>query len=290
MNTNEQEHQKDLERIKLLRYIDDEFMTVCLKDNYEAVELILRIVLNKKGIKIKLLRTQEELKNLQGRSAILDVHAVGSDNKEFNVEIQRADKGADAKRARHNSSLLDAHILKAGDRTEDIPDSYVIFITENDIMKADEPVYWVERYITIKQNKVPFGDGSHILYVNGKYRGDDELGRLMHDFLCTDPDDMNYEALAKKARYFKQSDEGGAAMCQMLENMRNEAAERAAREATRVATLKATRRAELKAAKTARETAAKMIEDGEMSLEKIARYVPALSMDELKKIAAKIVQ
>ena len=57
LNTNEQEHLKDLERIKLLRYIDDEFMTVCLKDNYEAVELILRIVLNRKGIKIKSLRT-----------------------------------------------------------------------------------------------------------------------------------------------------------------------------------------------------------------------------------------
>ena len=276
MNINEQEHRKDLERIKLLRYMDDEFMTVCLADNCEAVELILRIVLGKKDIKIKSLRTQEELKNLQGRSAILDVHAVGSDNKEFNVEIQRADRGADAKRARHNSSLLDAHMLKSGNKTEDIPDSYVIFITENDIMKAGKAIYPVERYITIDENKVPFCDGSHILYVNGKYRGDDEIGKLMHDFSCTDPDDMNYEALAKKARYFKQSDEGGVAMCQMLEDMRNEAAERA------------TRSAELKAKKTARETAKKMIEDGEISLEKIARYVPSLSIDELKKIAAEI--
>lgn len=43
------------------------------------------------------------------------------------MEIQRKDAGAGAKRARHNSSLLDAHILKPGDDTEDIPDSYVIF-------------------------------------------------------------------------------------------------------------------------------------------------------------------
>ena len=43
-----------------------------------------------------------------------------------------------------------------------------------------------------------FGDGSHIIYVNGKYRGNDEIGKLMHDFSCTNPDDMNYEALAKK--------------------------------------------------------------------------------------------
>ena len=67
------------------------------------------------------------MKNLQGRSTILDVHAIDSTGKEFDVEIQRKDAGAGAKRARHNSSLLDAHILKSGDDTEDIPDSYVIF-------------------------------------------------------------------------------------------------------------------------------------------------------------------
>ena len=35
-----------------------------------------------------------------------------------------------------------------------------------------------------------------------------------------------------------------------------------------------------------RETAERMIKDGELSLEKIARYVPALSMEELKEIEA----
>ena len=206
MNTAEQTHQQDLERLKLLRYMDDDFMTVCLEDNFEGVELILRIVLGRKDITIKSVRTQEKLKNLQGRSAVLDVHAVDSANKEFDVEIQRADAGAGAKRARYNSSLLDVHILKPGDDTEDIPDSYIIFITENDVMKGNEPIYPVERYITIGGNKVLFGDGAHIIYVNGKYRGDDEIGKLMHDFSCTDPEDMNYEELAKRARYFKQDE------------------------------------------------------------------------------------
>lgn len=86
---------------------------------------------------------------MQGRSAILDVHAVDSTKQEFDVEIQRKDAGAGAKRARHNSSLLDAHILKPGDDTEDIPDSYVIFITENDVMQGNQPIYPVERYVTI---------------------------------------------------------------------------------------------------------------------------------------------
>ena len=263
----EQAHQQDLERLKLLRYMDDDFMTVCLADNFEGVELILRIVLGRKDIKIKSVRTQETMKNLQGRSAILDIHAIDSTHKEFDVEIQRKGAGAGTKRARHNSSLLDAHILRPGDDTEDIPDSYVIFITENDVMKGNQPLYPVERYVTIGKNKVLFDDGSHILYVNGKYRGNNEIGMLMHDFSCTDPDDMNYEALAKKARYFKQVKKGVATMCKIMEDMRNEAA-----------------------LNNARETAERLIKKGKMTLEEIAECVPLLSLDELKEIEMKAMQ
>ncbi|MCI8787445.1 MAG: hypothetical protein HFI84_12515 [Eubacterium sp.] len=260
MNTTEQTHRQDLERLKSLRYMDDDFMSVCLADNLEGVELILRIVLGRKDIKIKSVRTQEPMKNLQGRSAILDVHAIDSADKEFDVEIQRKDTGAGAKRARHNSSLLDAHILKTGDDTEDIPDSYVIFITENDVMKGNQPIYPVERYITIGENKVLFGDGSHILYVNGKYRGNDEIGKLMHDFSCTNPEDMNYELLAAKARYFKQDEKGVAAMCKIMEDMRNEAVQN-----------------------KAKKTAIHLIKLGKMSLEEIAEATE-LSLDTVKEL------
>lgn len=266
MNTTTQIQQQDLERLKSLRYIDDDFMTVCLADNFEGVELILRIVLGRKDIMVKSVRTQEPLRNLQGRSAILDVHAVDSTRKEFDVEIQRSDSGAGAKRARHNSSLLDAHILKPGDNTDKLPDSYVIFITENDIMKGNQSVYQVERYVTIGENKVLFGDGSHILYVNGEYRGNDEIGKLMHDFSCTNPDDMNYEVLAKKVRYFKEDEKGVAAMCKIMEDMRNEAEQN-----------------------KAKKTAIRMIKAGKLSLEDIADYTE-LSIDTVKELENQAMQ
>ncbi len=275
MNTTEQTHQQDLERLKSLRYMDDDFMTVCLADNFEGVELILRIILGRQDIKIKSVRTQETLKNLQGRSAILDVHAIDSTKKEFDVEIQGSDAGAGAKRARHNSSLLDAHILNPGDDTEDIPDSYVIFITEKDVMGKNQAIYHIQRYVETNKGKELFGDGSHIIYVNGKYRGNDEIGKLMHDFSCTNPDDMNYETLAKKARYFKQDEKGVAAMCKIMEDMRNEAAREAAQ------------KAELKSAK---ETAERLIKKGKMTLEEIAECVPLLSLDELREIEMKVMQ
>lgn len=142
-------------------------------------------------------------------------------------------------------------------------------------MKGNQPIYSVERYVTIGENKVLFNDGSHILYVNGKYRGNDEIGKLMHDFLCTEPEDMNFEALAKKARYFKQDEKGVAAMCKIMEDMRNEAAREAAREA---------------ALDTAKEAAKRMIKKGKMTLDEIADCVPVLSMDELKELEAEVMQ
>ena len=55
----------------------------------------------------------------------------------------------------------------------------------------------------------PFEDRQHILYVNASYEGDDPLGMLMHDFLCSDPDDMLTPLLAEKARYLKTDPKGG---------------------------------------------------------------------------------
>ena len=52
------------------------------------------------------------------------------EGKRYNIEIQRADRGAGAKRARYYSSLLDANLLDAGAKYEKLPETYVIFITE----------------------------------------------------------------------------------------------------------------------------------------------------------------
>lgn len=206
------------------------------------------------------------MKNLKGRSAVLDVRAIDSTAKEYNVEIQRMDRGAGAKRARHNSSLLDAHILRPGEDTDKMPDSYVIFITENDVMGKGKAVYHIRRYVEADGGMELFDDGSHIVYVNGQYRGDDEVGRLMHDFSCANPNDMNYEALAKRARYFKEDEKGRGVMCKMMEDMRNETALR-----------------------SAKGIAVRMIKAGKMSLEDIAGYTE-LPFETIKELESQAMQ
>lgn len=86
------------------------------------------------------------------------------------------------------------------------------------------PVYHVDR--KVKETGEEFGDISHIVYVNGKCQDNSPLGKLMQDFHCINPDNMHYEVLKKRVRYFKKEKEGVDSMCQMLDEMRTEAEKR----------------------------------------------------------------
>ena len=218
-----QQQQEDLERLQELRLFEDEFMNACFDQNIEGAELILRIILGKPDIIVKQVTTQRMMQNLLGRSVRLDIAAEDADGKVYDIEVQRAEEGARPKRARYHSSIMDSHLLEAGEDFEDLPETYVIFITESDYFKEDKPIYTIERMITGLNR--PFGDEEHIIYVNGANRDSGtEIGRLMHDFSCTDPDEMYYKELAKVVRYFKKDEEGVRKMSGVLEEMRNEVA------------------------------------------------------------------
>lgn len=215
------EHERDLVRLKNFTLMDDDFMSKCFEDNIECTELVLHIVLDKPDLRVHSVVSQYSVKNLQGRSVRLDVFATDSQGKKYNIEVQRDDRGADVRRARYNSSIIDANQLSAGEHFEQLPETYVIFITERDVLGWGLPLYSVSR--VIEQNGKPFGDGSHIYYVNAECRSEDTpLGRLMSDFCCTEPNQMHYPALAQRTRYFKE-EKGAVTMCKAMEEMRNEA-------------------------------------------------------------------
>lgn len=217
----ERRHREDLERLRGFRPIDDTFMRGLFKDNIPLAELVLRIIVGKPDLTLVKCETQADLKRVTGaRSVCLDVYATDNTGKKYDIEIQRADNGADPHRARYHSSALDVENLDEKQEYRELPDSYVIFITENDYYKAGEPVYVIQNMnLTLGQ---PFGDGAHILYVNGQYRGDSDIGRLMHDFNCTKAEDMNFELMAERTRYLKENPKGVGAMCKVMEELRVE--------------------------------------------------------------------
>lgn len=226
----ERKHEEYLHRIQNLRLIDDNFMTKVFEDK-ECSEFLLQVILDRDDLTIREVHSQYGLNNIQGRSARLDILAVDEQNKAYNIEIQRNDRGAEVRRARYNSGLMDANITEPGDRYDQLYETYVIFITENDILKAGLSIYHIER--TIQETGMPFGDGAHIIYVNSQIKDDTKLGRLMQDFTCTNPDDMNYLVLAQRVRYFKEDTKGVATMCRAFEEVREEGERRKAIEAAK---------------------------------------------------------
>ena len=104
-----------------LRLLDDDFMAKVFEDK-ACAELLLRIILKKDDLVVNEVCGQLALKNLQGRSARLDVFATDSTGKVYDIEVQRSDRGAVAKRARYNAALIDANITEPGDEYQALND------------------------------------------------------------------------------------------------------------------------------------------------------------------------
>ena len=157
------------------------------------------------------------MKNLQGRSSILDCIALDNSGRKYNIEFQNADSGASLKRARYHGSLVDANTLETGQVPNDLPDTYIIFITENDTLGCNLPIYHINR--TIEENCQQCHDQLHIIYVNSSFQDNTALGKLMHDLHCSDPHDMHSEILAQRVLELKETQKGVDIMCDKLNEL-----------------------------------------------------------------------
>ena len=216
----EKRYQRYREIIKKFTLMSDTFMRNIFK-HIECVEYVLQVIMGRKDLHVVESVVQKDYKNLQGRSAILDCVARDVENKRYDVEVQQKNEGASPRRSRYHSGLVDMNTLEAGHEFEELPDSYVIFITRGDVLGLGLPVGHIGR--KIEEADQDFEDGSHIIYVNAAMKDEKtELGRLMHDFHCKDADEMYSEVLARRVRELKETEEGVRSMCQEMDEIYNE--------------------------------------------------------------------
>ena len=252
-----EKHIQDMERIKEMRLIDDIFMSKVFEDR-ACAEVLLRAILKKNDLKVKNVNVQYDIKNLQGRSVRLDILEEDEIGKIYDIEVQRSNTGADAKRARYNSSILDANITEPGDTYKKLAETYVIFITESDVFKAGKAVYHIDR--VIRETKKIFEDEAHIIYVNSQKQNNTTLGRIMHDFYCKDAKDVKNKTLKNRIKFFKEDKEGVTIMANTIDKFRLEC---------EIAGMK----------KQSIETARKMIKAGRFSNAEIADFANLTEVD-----------
>ena len=281
--------------------MNDYFMNICLNNNIPCAEAMLTRILGRNDLRITKVETQKKLPGL-GRELILDVSAEGASYyicgndtyTLYNMEIQNDDRGAEAKRIRYHCGMIDVHHLRKGQAFRDLPESYVIFITRNDVLKHGKAVYTISRYIDgIGEH---FEDGQHIIYVNCSAENDgSKVWELIHDMKCSDPAEMLIPELAERVGYFKNIRKGVGKMDALFEEVyKEELAEMRsnirkqvlaeAREEARAKEL-AEARAEAKLEKEG--FVSNIIKSGAMTLDKIAEAFN-MSLAEVQALAAKL--
>ena len=82
-----------------------------------------RVKSSKIELRFREVRIQSFIQNIYGHSSQLDILAQDSEGRYFNVEVQRSDEGAPARRARFYSSILDTHFLQPSKLYDELPDT-----------------------------------------------------------------------------------------------------------------------------------------------------------------------
>ena len=198
-------NEKYLEYIKNFRMIDDDFMKQVFEDKDSAQEL-LRIITGNPKLELIKNKTEYVINNLVGKGIRPDVYSEDTENRLYDTEIQRAKIGASRKRARFNSSMLDATVKNPGRYFENLPETYVIFITETDVIGKGKNIYHIDR--TIAETGEMFNDGEHIIYVNAATTEESAIGDLMRDFFQTEAEKIKNPVLSDRVRFLKETEKG----------------------------------------------------------------------------------
>ena len=207
-------NQEYLEFVKALRPIDDIFMKVTFNDQH-CIELLFNIIFEE-DISITKWHIQDEYRNLHGRTVIMDIVASTENGNIIDVEMERSLKNASPLRARFHASILDSSLSYVNEKWEKLPEIYVIFICEKDVLETNRLKNHIQRY---REDGKAFEDKVHIIDMNANKEDETPLGKLMHDLRCENHEDMYDEVLKERVRYFKQKEGGKKIMCDMMEKL-----------------------------------------------------------------------
>ena len=261
----------DEEKKKILSELclmDDIFFSMCFSGSRECTALLLRIILSRSDITVEDVRVQKWMHSILSRSVKLDILARDDEGKLYNIEVQKDERGAKRRRARYYSSMIDASALGKGEDYDTLPESYVIFITGQDALGDGKDIYHIER--RINETGKYFNDGSHIVYVSSELTDrDTDLGRLMEDLRCTDPDAMHYNELRERVSFFKKDKEGIVSMSGEFERILERAVRISEKEALERGEKRGVERGK---SENKKEVARNMLADGSIPLDKIAKF------------------
>ena len=134
----------------------------------EAVEEILRTILDDDNLKVIKTIEQKNLSEAIYHGVILDCECILSTNEIVNIEVQVAFNDNPVYRMRYNQSALTiSHSPKSKSfKYSEIPKIISVMICDFDLFKFDEPIYEINRFVN--NTKIKSENGIREIYINLK--------------------------------------------------------------------------------------------------------------------------
>lgn len=163
--------------------LSDFALFLSVMKNKKAYQNTLSIILDEDNIELKEVKVEQVVLNNSGKRAIrLDAWALGTDERQFNMEMENhSEKDSIPKRARFYQGLIDTPILKSGSKTKykNLPATVIIFITQDDIFKKDLAKYTFREKCEEVEN-LSLDDGTTKIFLNmSSKNGSKELVSLL---------------------------------------------------------------------------------------------------------------
>ena len=206
-----------LEKLKELKIMDDDFARIVFKDERCAKTVLETLGVIDDYSDIRHYETQYDIKHINGKSLIYDVFVV-TDESAIDIEFENSIKNANPLRVRYYLSAMDTHMSKSGVSYDNLPHIILVLICSFDYYKESKPIYTIKR--KVKELDSDYDDKSKILIVNGAYQGHDDIGKLVHDLKCTDPNDMHNPVLRQRVSYLKDDTGGVKEMCKIWDEIK----------------------------------------------------------------------
>ena len=236
-----------LKQIQAMNLFDDIFTSVVFKDEGACLHLVRQLMQNPK-LNIIAFRTQDTIPMLVSKSPRLDITAEDDKGTLYEIEIQRLEEPAPARRVRYYSSVMDSELLRKGVSYDKLPEVYLFYLSQKDIWQKGQTVYKLEQSLRFGDELMPYENGLHTIYVNAAIDDGSNIAKLMQYLKTAKAGDTSQGALSAHVNYLK-SPEGGRAKMGEFEKYFTEQGE----------------------AKRGKETALEMLKDGE-KLPKIIKY------------------
>lgn len=210
------------EVVDQLTAMDDIFFHKLAEDEGFCEEL-LQVILENKSLKLLENKPQYVLKNIKGRSVVLDLKCVDEGNRIINVEIQKRDDDDHVRRVRYNLANIDTAESEKGIKFEELNDIYVIYISKFDMFHKEKTIYHVDR--VLRETKDIVDNGTHEIYVNTKIDDGTDIAEYMQLLKSAAvPDNLKFPRTCKAIRNVKTGTEDDG-MCDLVEEYAKEYAD-----------------------------------------------------------------